>query len=345
MKKTIVLLLFTTFISILYAELPNVDSIEKYDIMYQNREYQKIINDIGEIKNNYSYLELYYLGISYFQLEKDNIAQDYLQKSIELKPNYFKSHDYLAISYFYTNNFSDALTEYTICTQLDPLYIRGFYMMGLCFEGLNDIENEIEYLHKALEINENHLDSIYRLGLIYFDNNEYLKSKVFLESYIKLNQENYSTYSMLIQINNSLNDYTNVSSYKEIIRQIHNSTTNESIRNINYFQIENLKYNDFKITFLEKFDCTGDLYYFWIANIYDKSGTFLKSINLESSSVIRELGTPYIIGSDTYTADKRIHNTSNIEFNELPEFEEFKSIVLSNFTNEFTSTATGIYNK
>jgi hypothetical protein len=66
-------------------------------------------------------------------------------------------------------------------------------------------------------------------------------------------------------------------------------------------------------------------------------------VNLESSSILRELGTNYIVGIDQYKDNRRIHQTTNIGFDNLPEYNIMKNIVIEEIENGLEIGATGIY--
>jgi tetratricopeptide (TPR) repeat protein len=130
---------------------------------------------------------------------------------------------------------------------------------------------------------------------------------------------------------------------KQRLRMIKQNFDDERIRSLTRFTIDTFIHKDFYIFVEETFDLSGNMYYHWVFKIFDNNNNFIRNVNLESSLVLRELGTAFIVGIDIFENNRRIHQTTSIGFKILPEYNVMKNVVIEEIEKGLPISVTGIY--
>jgi transposase len=172
---------------------------------------------------------------------------------------------------------------------------------------------------------------------------EYKESLSFIKKSIALNPDNYGSTSLHLQLNYALGKHTDTEKIKSKLKKIRDTSSVDSIRNLQEFQFDKFNYKNYQIIAMESFDRPDSLYYHWTMYVVDENNGLIKTINLESSRGIRELGIPYMVGIDKYTASERIHVTTKVSFKKLPDYSEMKRIVIMELDEGLPAGATGYY--
>jgi len=247
------------------------------------------------------------------------------------------------MSYFFTNKLDDAEKTFLRCIEINKTNFIDYFYLGKIYERRNNVDKALDYYLEALKYNDSGLSTNYSVANIYFDNDDYQNARKYFEICDRLDDQLYPVVSCLIRIKYRQGDLDDIETYKRRLRTIRQNTDDERIKGLTRFTIDVFTHKDFQIFVEESFELSGNLYYHWVFRICDNSGTFIKSVNLESSLVLRELGTHYIVGMDRYEKDRRIHQTTNIGFKTLPDYNAMKKIVLEEIENGLDVGATGVY--
>ncbi len=344
-SKLLILLTVFVFISGVWAETNDSQIYESAREKIKLKEFDEALDLLSSIENeNHDNYKYYYdIGYCFFQIEDDENAQLYLRKSISLNNDFYNSHEFLGISYFYTNQFILSEVEFIRCLELDEEDYYSYYMLGKIKEVFKDYDQAMEYHMKALQYNEKDFHVNYSLANIHFDAGNNELSKYYFEICDGIDPNVYPVVSCLIQINYRNEVYQDVDILKQRLREIQKKTNDERIKSLPWFVIDTFNYEEYKIVVQEAFELSGDLYYHWIFNIYDGSGSFIKRVNLESSAVLRDFGIKYIIGIDQFKNNRRIHDTTNISFEELPGYPVMKGFVIKEIDEGLQVPASGNY--
>ena len=183
----------------------------------------------------------------------------------------------------------------------------------------------------------------YSLANIYFDKNDYTKARKYFEICDAIDDQVYPVVSCLIRIKYRQEDFENIEKLKQRLRTIKQNSKDKRIIELSRFTIDTFIYKDYHIFVEESFNLSGILYYYWTFRIYDTNDNFIRSVNLESSLALREMGTAYIVGIDRFEKDRRIHQTTNITFTKLPDYGVMKNIVIEEIEKGLDVGATGVY--
>ena len=218
-----------------------------------------------------------------------------------------------------------------------------FFNLGYCYYHLGEIDKATDNYMEALKYNDRDFDTNYALAYIFLEKEDYMNAERFFKICDEVDNQHFAVVNFLILIKHLSGNLDNVEVLKQRLRKIIQNSDNEEINEMSAFIIDIFTHKDFKIVVEETCDLSGDLYYHWSFIIYDDEGDFVKSVNLESSSFLRALGTPYVIGTDRYENDRRIHTTTTTGFSELPDYNEMKNLVIEEIENGLKAGATGVY--
>jgi tetratricopeptide (TPR) repeat protein len=276
-------------------------------------------------------------------LDNDELAQYFFKKSIELNKDHRESYGYLGMSYFFTDRLDESEKAFLRCIELKNDNYQDYYYLGKIYELRNNINTAISYYYEALKYNKADFRTNYSLANIYFDNDDYDNAKKYFEICDTINDQLYPVVNCLIRIKYRQNDMDNVEELKQRLRVIKRASNDKILMGLSRFTIDTFIYNDFHVFVEESFNLSGDLYYHWVFRICDDNENLIKTVNLESSLVLREFGINYIVGMDQYNNNRRIHQTTNITFVKLPAYNVMKNIVIEEIMKGLDVGATGIY--
>ena len=95
------------------------------------------------------------------------MAEDYLQKAINLKGDYKEAKLYLAVVREEQENIPDAMAILENLIRDYPRYIDAYFQLGRVYFNQNKVEQAIEQFKKAIALEPNHSNARYSLGVAY----------------------------------------------------------------------------------------------------------------------------------------------------------------------------------
>ncbi|MCL2800507.1 MAG: hypothetical protein FWD28_01935 [Treponema sp.] len=226
-----------------------------------------------------------------------------------------------AMEYMDEDNFERAielLNSITDSERFSVLYNLGVchFMMGLTYDEKQDANNAIA---------------------------SFTEARRYFEACDKIDSGEFYVINCLIRIRYKLGELKDIDELTNRLRRIRTASTDPRLTRLQRFTIDSFFFKDFYIVVQESFVLSGTLYYHWVFNIYDSEGDFIKSVNLESSAGLRSLGFDYVVGTDQYENNRRIHQTTTVMFRTLPDYETMKNILIEEIENGLEVGATGVY--
>lgn len=169
LMNKIQILLFTFYSLLSFGQNKSADEIKS---LYENKQYDKIIDQYGSKAGDYSSDSYYQIGFAYYMKEDDNNSLKFMDLSIEK----------------------------------DPKKIAPYFIKGSTLNYMGKYEDAVKAFENALKINPNDPQSLSGLGDSYYN---LKKNELALDSYKKaIEQENASErpYSMIAQIYSDLDN-------------------------------------------------------------------------------------------------------------------------------------------
>lgn len=258
MKNIVLVLLFIAFLSpcYIYGENFNVNQVvkphEEIKSMFENEQYNEIVDIYAGKPRTLSAEELTYVARSYYHLDdienafryidlalaKDakyapayyakgiinNAKGDYsqalnsLKKAIELTPRQSEYYAAIGDSYFAQENLKSALSNYEKAIKQTHPSEKAYYMIGTVYAALDSIQKALDafYIGKSKIIKDKELyaTTLYNIATIENDRGNFTKAVDAYDELMEYFPDDYYSMEKLIQCYNSLGQYSRADTYK-----------------------------------------------------------------------------------------------------------------------------------
>jgi tetratricopeptide (TPR) repeat protein len=125
----------------------------------------------------------YYLGLTYFKLQKYDEAIAAFQQGLAIKPDFAHAWFQIGSSYFNQKKFKEAAAAYKKYTEFSPDDPSGWLSIGVCYMQLKDHESALEPMKKSVELKPDNAVAQFNLAIIYINLKDNFSAK---EIYNKL---------------------------------------------------------------------------------------------------------------------------------------------------------------
>lgn len=178
-------------------------------------ELQLCLTQLDEVlkRDKENYLANFIAGNAYLFRKDTTKAIRYVQRSIEYKSDYAKSHDLLGVLYAAKGN-DLAIDYYKNAASLDPTNGDIYYKMGLFYQNKGMFPKAAEAYGQAIQLNPRDQNSFYNLGYVNVAVENYDKAIEHFSNAISLNSTNLEAYfgkayafEMLGDLNKSAENY------------------------------------------------------------------------------------------------------------------------------------------
>ncbi len=115
----------------------------------------------------------YNIGLSYYNLIRDEEALGWFNQAVALKPDYVPAINYIGLIYYLKKEYDTAMGYFNRCLQFDPKYIYAYYNLGRCYYYQFRDDAALEKFMKALEIDPDHVEANNYAGLVYLNKKLY----------------------------------------------------------------------------------------------------------------------------------------------------------------------------
>jgi tetratricopeptide (TPR) repeat protein len=120
---------------------------------------------------NYDYIEAddyFDMAVGWIRSRNYEKALNYLNRTIDLNPNFIYAYIALGRVYALQKRFPDAAHALKRATRLDPEFDRLYYLAAKYFYKNGDFKNALIYINRALAIDDK---ALYKLTRYYIENN------------------------------------------------------------------------------------------------------------------------------------------------------------------------------
>lgn len=153
--------------------------------MERYKEALGMLGELGEQKS-ISYQALIEEAKAYEGLGEPEKAEDFYQKAIERRKDYWGGYNSLGKFYLKQERFEEAVETYLKVTELAPERVGGFTNLGNAYFGLRKVDKALDAFHKSLEIRPNY-EALTNLGIFYFYKKDYQEAIRMYEQALDLN--------------------------------------------------------------------------------------------------------------------------------------------------------------
>ncbi|OGD22992.1 MAG: hypothetical protein A2Y70_07030 [Candidatus Aminicenantes bacterium RBG_13_64_14] len=111
----------------------------------------------------------YYLGLTYFKLQKYDEAVAAFQQGLAIKPDFPHAWFQIGSSYFNQKKYKEAAAAYKKYIEFTPDDPSGWLSIGVCYMQLKDHESALEPLKKCVELKPDNAVAWYNLAIVYIN--------------------------------------------------------------------------------------------------------------------------------------------------------------------------------
>ncbi|MBR6295373.1 MAG: hypothetical protein IKR40_02705 [Treponema sp.] len=300
---------------------------EEYEEMLEYGEYEDIIEDITERGEPYSAADNYYMGIAYFATEDFESAAKYLEKTVEMLPDFLEARDTLAGVYYYAGEKEKSIAELKKCIELNPEYTRAYFLLEGVYEAEGRTDECLSLLKKMTTFTTGvDLEEVYYyMTLLYIQKGDYDSAERAASRAVGVNDGRYQTMTALVYTLYLQKKYSEVKPFEHLVKSIWRQSEDMQIAFQQDFYMDSFTYGGYKVDVYEILSEQDFPYNYWCAEVYDMNKVSVRSINLESTEELRKEGKAFVISSENYAGSCR--EVTDITFDKLPSYEEFIKIV------------------
>lgn len=229
------------------------------------------------------------------------------------------------------NRLEEAVAAYDEASRLSPTFADAFYNAGVVMSRLKRNAEASARYDAAAAADPAHVDALYNAGQSYYDQKNFRASVDRWSKARVLNPKDFDIVKKVLQSQNALGDTAGAAQTRHALLELRRESTNPKIKNLKAYVFEQFDVGKAHVFAYEYFDLQGDLYYVYRFQVTDAADRAAGSINLESSAVLREAGTPYVLGVDK----GKEHITTTTAFKTLPAVAEIKPAVLKLIETHF----------
>jgi tetratricopeptide (TPR) repeat protein len=225
----------------------------------------------------------------------------------------------------------EAIASYDRAFALDKKLASALYNAGVVHAGEGRTKEALAYFDRALKVDPKLVDAAYNAGQVAYNDKDFAKAARFWQVAAKLRPDDFETAKKLVQTYVALDKPRELKKARDKLFEIKKASKEPRIAAMKAYVFDQLDVGRFHIYVYESFDPSGDLAYVYRfdVSIHDR---LLGSINLETSAVIREMGTPFILGMD--------QNNKHTTFPEhawktLPPYKEVRALAVKLIGEKF----------
>lgn len=157
-----------------------VDLSNHFKLLYDNEEYQEIIEYKPKKNEELTAKALYYKGMVHYLRSEDKQAMKYLDLAIDTGPVDHDMFYYKGMIYFYSDELPKAISYFDKAIALLPNEPDFYLSKGEALYGLEQVDSAIVYFEKATGLSECKTEAFLTLGEAYQEQNQIIKA---LEAY------------------------------------------------------------------------------------------------------------------------------------------------------------------
>lgn len=222
----------------------------------------------------------------------------------------------------------EALACYLEACRLDPGNTRAHYQAACLLVDAGKDDEALAHYGRAVAADPRCVDAWYNTAQLHYNHGRFDRA---LEAWTKaaeLAPDDFQTQTKLVQACYALGRYADAEPFRKRVLELRPKDRAE-------FCFDQFDLDGNRVFAYEAFDTSGDLYYRFTFKVTSPKGKILKTVNLESSAILREHGGMYILGADSPEG----HATYAQGWTALPPYLELKALVVKAARGELDAGA------
>lgn len=353
------ILIFTLYSFIAFGQDKSADELKS---LYDNKQYEKIIELYGSNSGDYSANSYYQIGFAYYMKEDDNNSLKFMDLSISKDPNQIAPYFIKGSTLNYMNKFEDAVKAFENALKINPNDPQSLVGLGDSYYNLkkNDaalnsyqkaieqkkssdrpysmvaqIYSDLDNKDKALEAyytakskvskdSDSYNNALFNIGLLESFKEDYSKAEPAFLELIEINPNDYHAYAKLIQTYYRQKSYDKAKPYKTKLYEAYKKgELNGDLKDM--FCFDQFKWKNYNVLVFERYEENEKK-----KSIYDKHIFYVKDdkdnivfrVQTEFSPVAMELEKTKYM---LCASKGGTHYNSGLGFNDNFDYDVLKS--------------------
>ena len=203
------------------------------DIMHQKGDPEAVVNYYYQVleRNPNSFQTYYELGNFFKKIKSFNMALNFFEKCISIKPDFIKAHFKKAKIYSSIGKHENSISILKQIVEVDNQNSKAFNLIGTELEHLNYNEEAKERYLDAIYLNQNNSNAYYNLGNNLIKSGKLVDAHECLDKFQKNNQYSTKRFLGLDQLTLIVLDYL-LQNEKKYKNYFHENINNEAIQDL-----------------------------------------------------------------------------------------------------------------
>lgn len=240
-----------------------------------------------------------------------------MRKAIERGPTNAKYRCELGRLLARQEQYEDALAATLEACRIDPKRAEAHHQAATLLVGAGREEEAIPHLRIAVENDPQLVDAWFNLGQVSYNRGRYDDALAAWTKAAELVPDDFQTRTKLVQALYALGRYADAEPHRKRVLELRPEDRKE-------FCFDQFDVDGNRVFAYETFDKSGDLYYHFTFKVTSPKGEILKTVNLESSAFIREMGVQFILCANLPDS----HRNYGIQWEKMPPYGELKALVV-----------------
>lgn len=215
----------------------------------------------------------------------------------------------------------DALQAYEEALRWDSNLADAHYNAGVVLTRMDRMREAALRFDRALEMDPR-ADAAYNAGLAYYNLKDFERSLERFNRARELAPADFSTAKKVMQAQLALGREEDAWRTRNHVIEIWRASQDPAVRNLREYVLDQFEVGTFHVLVFENLAPAEDLAYIYTFRVFGPDEKPVGSVQLETSAVIRELGTPYLMGISRGAG----HQQAGFGFKTLPKYSEVKAI-------------------
>jgi tetratricopeptide (TPR) repeat protein len=217
---------------------------------------------------------------------------------------------------------AEALEAYRMACELDPRHAEAQMKVGDYLAAKQPKQALVHYA-RAVAAEPRLVNAWYNAAQVHYNLGQFEEAREKWTRAAALAPDDFEIQKKLVQACYALGKHAEAAPHRERVLALR--AADPKLKDLKEFCFDQFEVDGNRVLAYETFDKRGDLYYHFTFKVVTPQGKISKTINLESSAVIRESGTPYVLGANL---ENGVHRNYGIYWKKLPAYPELKKLVI-----------------
>lgn len=228
---------------------------------------------------------------------------------------------------------AEAVTAYDRAAELEPGFADALYNCGVVLSDLGRSDEALAHWNAAAEADPKHIDAYYNAAQTYYNRHQYKDALERWQKALALDPGDFDVQKKVLQAFNGLHERAGATKAREALLALWRDSDDPRVKAMTEFCFDQREVGKVHVYAYETLDPKGDLFYPYTFKLAGPDNRIFGSVRLESSAVIREAGTPYILGFSSGAT----HATTRTAYKTLPSYGALWPDVEKIIRKEFAS--------